>query len=1773
MRRLPAALATGLLLAWLPALAQNPAPPIARAEKSEANRLTYLDENDPFYPGLDFPKLTTPQWVGEAGVEAVVILAIDDMRESAPYESYLRPILDRLKQIDGRAPVSIMCNAINPDDPQLGRWLGEGLSLEVHTLHHPCPLLAAGNFAAAAETYHRCVELLHRVPGNRPVAFRMPCCDSMNSPSPRFYAEIFNRVNGLGQFLTIDSSVINIPTPKDPALPRELVLEAGGRERFRKYLPAQTNANVRVSMRSFATTIEDYPYPYVIGRLGWEFPCALPSDWQAQNLHGVNHPATVADWKAALDLVVLKQGVFTMIFHPHGWITSEQIAELIDHAVQKYGPKVKFLNFREAQDRLDRHLLLGHPLRAPDGQDHGVRLLDLNHDGYLDVVIGAPERRLTRVWQPGSGTWRDTGFPTLIAPVWPDGARREAGVRFGVVRADGFVTALVSNGHLAAAWHFNGDRWVEDRSLLAGLQLNGQPVRTADEGRDLGVRFRDVNHDGSCELIVGNATQNALFHWSTDARAWKPLPYGLPAGTSFVDAEGRDNGLRFVDLNDDGFADVLFSNARRYTVSLYVPTLYLGFHAGWTREVLAGPAGDPFAIPMIVRDGELRNNGVWFKNGHLWAQNEQTANLPDVVDRRPFAELVGGLQPPALSPEAALATLRAPPGFAVELVAAEPLVKDPVGLDWGADGRLWVAEMGDYPLGPDGRGTPGGVIRFLEDTDGDGRYDKSTVFLERVNFPTGVMPWRKGVLVSAAPEIFYAEDRDGDGRADVRQKLFTGFVEGNQQHRVNGFVYGLDNWVYAANGDSGGEILSVLTGKKTSISGRDLRFRPEDGALEAVAGQTQFGRPRDDWGNWFGNNNSFWLWHYVLPEHYLRRNPRLAVPTTRRLLANHPDSTRVFPASRLMQRFNDVGMAGHVTSACGTALYRDELFGPAFSRAAFICEPVHNLVRCEILQPDGVSFRSQRWPSGENAEFLASTDNWFRPVFATTGPDGALYIADMYRLVIEHPEWIPPDTQQHFNLRAGEDQGRIYRVYPAGAALRKTPRLDRLDTAGLVAALDSPNGWQRDIAQRLLVERKARRAAASLRRCMVESERPKTRLQALCALEGLQALTPDVVRQALADPHPAVREHAVRVSETILRRAAPSERAPRADPPRKVPRGFRQLAEVLLQLAEDPDPRVRFQLAFSLGEWRDPRAGRALAGLAMNHAESDPIQTAVLSSAAPHVGEMLHALLESGDARPPPANLLEHLLGLAAALKDHQALARGLGAALRLDAARHARLQFAALAGLLDTLDRQNLSLAQFIEVSSNELRQTIQEAEQVFARARVLAADPSTESAERLAAVRLLGRGLTGQEEDFERLGGLLAPQHPAAIQRAALAGLQRGRGGRVAEILLRGWRSHSPALREGVLETLLSRPEWLEKLLAALETDALAARDIGASYRQRLLLHADAAVRDRAGRLFAAAQSDRQAVVAGYESVARLNGRVSRGAELFQQHCAVCHRFAGQGNAVGPDLAALTDRSVPALLVAILDPNRNVEEKYLSYTAVTKSGREVSGIITSETGGSLTLRTATGAEELLLRADLTELSCSRLSLMPEGFEHHLDAQAMADLIAYLTAHTALPKRFAGNRPAVVKAEPNGALRLLATKAEIFGDSLVFEAQHQNLGFWQSENDRAAWTVEVPAQGAYDVWLDWAVLGRGAPNRFRLEGGGAVLEGVIPFTGAWDNYRQARFGRVQLAAGLQRLLVRGVPPLNGAILDLREVRLLPAGSPTPDDFRNVQPLVEGVAQ
>ncbi|MEX2185909.1 MAG: PVC-type heme-binding CxxCH protein, partial [Pirellulales bacterium] len=616
---------------------------------ADGNRLTYLDVDDPYYVSASFPKLTSPMLVGDGSVDAILVLSIDDMRDAATYERFLRPTLDRLKQIDGRAPVSISACSIDPSEPHLQRWLKEGLSFEVHTVDHPCPLLSDGDFAKARSTVDRCIDNLFRIPNARPVAYRGPCSDIWNTHSPRFFTEILNKTTSAGNFLKFDSTVHHIFTKDDPEIPKAMLIDEAGRERFAKF----TSGIVPIFGRhnyKYANYVANYPYPYVVSRLCWEIPIQMPGDHQAASYEPAFGHRTLTEWKAAIDVTVVKRGLMTLAFHPYGKTSNEDLLGLIDHVVDRYGKKVKFLSLRDVDELLIRNVLGGQALRASNGQDNGVRVLDVNDDGFIDVVIGNEHTRQTRIWSPKSGKWIVSGFPVMLVQVAPDGTRRDAGARFGVIDKSGLPVVIVRNESTAAAYAFDGERWVSRPDLLVGLQIDGKHVLTNADRRDRGVRLRDLNGDGVCELLVGNESQSAVFAWRAGDKRWRRLPFGLPERTAIVDSQGRDAGMRFVDLNEDSQeagrngarADVLFSNE-----SHYVAARFVSLDEGFGKPVAEGQHGEGEPIPQIVADGQ--NNGAWLHSGRLWVTNETTDALPNHTQ----SVLLRDIGKPAASPPAA----------------------------------------------------------------------------------------------------------------------------------------------------------------------------------------------------------------------------------------------------------------------------------------------------------------------------------------------------------------------------------------------------------------------------------------------------------------------------------------------------------------------------------------------------------------------------------------------------------------------------------------------------------------------------------------------------------------------------------------------------------------------------------------------------------------------------------------------------------------------------------------------------------------------------------------------------------------------------------------------------------------------------------------------------------------------------------------------------------------------------------------------------------------
>jgi hypothetical protein len=603
----------------------------AFAVEKSGSRFAYLDERDPYYPGLGSAKLTTPMWVGEDGVEAVVQLSIDDMGRLEPafrlmsyakspqfYYQFLQQAIERLRRIDGRAPISIYTLQAQADDPWFQRMLKEGLSIEAHTFTHPVPFLRRDPSTMSEESlewcirdFTDCVAGLSTALGTPPVAWRMPGCDARNTTSPRFYSEVFPRRTATGDFLAMDSSIFTVFTSADASLPRDLVLDGEGRERFHRFTTGIPFTKLYVN------SVPNYPYPYVINGLLWELPAAMPGDAHGVHAYGMGNTQVLGDWQRALDVTVLKQGLHTICFHPHGYSLPESIAGLVDYADRTYGKRVKFLNCREIIDRLTKNALGGTPLRSATGADNGVRLLDVNGDGFLDVVIGNSQRQLTRVWQPKEKRWLETPLPLALVSGETTPRSTATGARFFTAAADGRAGLAIATAGQRGVWHFENNQWVKQTTALPA-EADGEPLLTARDGIDLGVRFRDLDGDGLSDLIVNNDTQNAVFLWQPASSRWQRAPFSLPEKNCLVDAHGTDLGLRFIDLDADGDDDLILSNERHYWVRTFD-----GPAKGWSTLARSGKATDANAIPMITKQGELM--GVWFHSGKMAQVNEFTA--------------------------------------------------------------------------------------------------------------------------------------------------------------------------------------------------------------------------------------------------------------------------------------------------------------------------------------------------------------------------------------------------------------------------------------------------------------------------------------------------------------------------------------------------------------------------------------------------------------------------------------------------------------------------------------------------------------------------------------------------------------------------------------------------------------------------------------------------------------------------------------------------------------------------------------------------------------------------------------------------------------------------------------------------------------------------------------------------------------------------------------------------------------------------------------------
>jgi putative membrane-bound dehydrogenase-like protein len=947
-----------------------------------------------------------------------------------------------------------------------------------------------------------------------------------------------------------------------------------------------------------------------------------------------------------------------------------------------------------------------------------------------------------------------------------------------------------------------------------------------------------------------------------------------------------------------------------------------------------------------------------------------------------------------LEPEAALRSFRVHAGFALVPIAVEPLVVNPVSACYDADGRLYVVEMCGYPY-PEK--TPSGGVARLEDRDDDGQFETRTQFLRGLSWPTGVVPYDDGVFVAVAPDIIYAKDTNGDGIADISKVMFTGFGIENVQGLLNGLLWGPDGWIYGAGSINVGSIRNLCRPGAASVTlrGHDFRFKPDGSAFEAISGGGQFGHSFDDWGHRFTCNNSNHVRQIVLPAHYLQRNHALNFPPPILDIAADGAAAPVFRISppepwrvvRTRQRAADPAMVkrlpptelfatGFFTSATGITIYRGSAYPPEYRGNVFVGDVGGNLVHRKILSVDGATYRATR--ADPDKEFLASTDNWFRPVNFTNTPGGTLLILDMYRETIEHPASIPEPIKMHLDLTSGKDRGRLYELRWTETRRRPRPDLNKTSSAELVRVLADPDAWRRETAQRLLVERHDGSVGGALRRLVKDRPTALARLHALWTLDVLDLHDPDALALGLTDPEPRVREQAVRLAEPLLE-------------------AHKTLRALVLALASDADPMVRFQVGFSLGGVRDTGSIPALASIALADAGSGWVRTAVLSSIAGRTD----ALFEEFSSRNGflasvfGETWLDELAYLAGADHSPRALEEILG---RLDDSSLAKdKRMRVVLQLARGRQRRGMQFPTLLKgLSAERVRNLIGDA------AGLIESAGPVES--RLTAIRLLGLG--DPVAARRSLPQLLDARQPAAIQLEALRALSECFEAPVAPRIAAHWKSMSPSVRREAVEVLFSRRAGIEAVLDAIESRQVSAAEIDPSRWSQLFNHADSKLRERARRTGGAlppTSNDRQSVIASYRQALALGGRREQGREVFAKICATCHKAEGKGAEVGPDLATVSSRIPEDLLVHILDPNREVAPNFINYNVATTDGRVASGMIAAETATAVILKRAEGVTDQIPREQIESIASTGGSLMPEGLEKGLSQQDFADLIAFI--------------------------------------------------------------------------------------------------------------------------------------------------------------------------
>lgn len=975
--------------------------------------------------------------------------------------------------------------------------------------------------------------------------------------------------------------------------------------------------------------------------------------------------------------------------------------------------------------------------------------------------------------------------------------------------------------------------------------------------------------------------------------------------------------------------------------------------------------------------------------------------------------------PAPLSPAESIRRMHLPEGFGIELFAAEPQIVKPITMAFDARGRVWLVESVDYPNDVLEPFAGHDRIKICEDTDGDGRADKFTVFADGLNIPTSLLPYRDGVLVALAPHIVLLRDTDGDDRCDRREILLSGFGRADTHAVHSNFRWGLDNWVWGTVGYSGGDI--EAGGRRHRFRQGVFRFRPDGSDFELLTGTSN-----NTWGLGFRETGEAFIStangqhsvHLAIPNRYYER-VRGWHGQGSEGIADHQQFHAVAGYVR------QVDWHGGYTAAAGQTVYTARQFPPEYAdRATLVCEPTGHLVHIDWLVPQGSAYLAK-----DGWNLLASDDPWCAPIETHVGPDGAVWLIDWYNYIVRHnptpPGFETGKGNAYITPQRDKSHGRIYRIVYHGApgddrapapATSLAPTLHAAGSDELVDALEDGNLWRRTTAQRLLVERNDPSVAERLIACLHLSQPAAAIPHALWVLDhyGVIRTRPEAraaVVSLLEHPWPAVRRAALAVL------------------PRDRPAVEQILATSLL---DDTDQGIRLAALLALAEMPDsPRAAAAVVRLLNQPAVARDrwLPDGAIAAAATSAEEFLRALADAEVNDATQSNYAR----AARVVAEHWARGAehgGLAGILASVAAVEPALAAAVVAGLatgwpagekieLDDRGRQSLERLfarlpadgqlRLVELARrwNAAANLEQQMAQIETSLLAKAGDENLPESDRLQAVAQLA-AVAGREEILARLMALVSVRSSSPWNEGILAALANCKADAVGRIVLDAWPRITPAVRRQAIATLLRRPVWTAELLSAISAGAVARDDLALDQVQQLLKHPQRKIAARAQEVLSGGRalvaSDRQRVLAEFLPLASTPGDPQLGRKVFEQQCAKCHRHGALGESVGPDLTGIAARRREEILTDLLDPNRSVEGNYRQYTISTSGGELFTGLLLAETQTAYELLDSQAKRHVVLRADVDEFSPSSLSVMPEGFEK-LPAAELTGLIEFLAA------------------------------------------------------------------------------------------------------------------------------------------------------------------------